>query len=115
MFASYRIRTIFRTYIRGKKVNKENMITNVPREAVKTEDKNKIIEDLKRSLKTQSEKTERYEKALCALLKLSYDIDQDILVDIITNTLKGCELKDQFIKDALTGAVILGIYLKDNS
>jgi hypothetical protein len=91
-------------------VNKENIIKNVPREALKNEDKNKIIEDLKRSLKTQ-----RYEKALCALLKLSFVIDQDILVDIITNTLKGHELKDQFIKDALTGAVILGIYLKDNS
>lgn len=114
MFASYRIRINLRTIHWWKKVNKENMIKNVPREVLKI-DKNKIIEDLKRSLKTQSEKTERYEKALCALLKLSYDIDQDILVDIITNTLKGHELKDHFIKDALTGAVILSIYLKDNS
>jgi ribose transport system ATP-binding protein len=71
-----------------------------------------IIDDLKRTLKTQTEKSERYEKALCALLKLSQEKDQDMLVDIITNTLKGHELKDQFIKDALIGAVII---LKDNS
>jgi hypothetical protein len=91
------------------------MKCNLPVQVLENEDKNKTIEDLKKSLKIQSEKTERYEKALCALLKLSNDADQDILKDIITNTLLGYELKDQFVKDALTGAVILSIYIKENS
>jgi hypothetical protein len=91
---------------------KKMMKCNLPDQALENEDKYIIIEDLKKCLKIQNDKTERYEKALCALLKLANDADQDILIDIITNTLLGHELKDQFVKDSLTGAVILSIYLK---
>lgn len=74
-------------------------------------DKNNIIEELKRKLQMQGEKIDCYEKAFCALLKLSQDADRKVLVDIIVNTLMGNELKEQFVKDALTGAVILAMHL----
>lgn len=49
------------------------------------------------------QKISRYEKALFALLNLSYASDQDILSDIIVDTLGGFELMKQYEANAEQG------------
>ncbi|MFB3161474.1 hypothetical protein ABLO26_08875 [Neobacillus sp. 179-J 1A1 HS] len=103
-FSTVTKRKIDKRYLSKKRRNKRGNL--------QIQDINKTIDDLKVALQTESLKSERYEKALCALLKLSQD--QDNLIEIITTTLSGEELKDDFVKDALTGAVILTKYFKSN-
>ena len=50
--------------------------------------------------------------ALTALLSLSVETEQDILVDIITDALTGHELMDQYEQRALEGSVLLAQYVR---
>lgn len=52
----------------------------------------------------QQKEVKRYEKALHAILNISYKDDLDELVDIITDTLTGFELNEIYQKDADLGA-----------
>lgn len=45
----------------------------------------------------------RYEKSLCALLNIAYEATQDRMIDIITDTLKGFDLMEQYENDVLEG------------
>lgn len=54
----------------------------------------------------------RYEKALHALLQLSFDSYADDMTDIITDTLQGYELDDQYDECALEGKEAIERYKK---
>lgn len=63
------------------------------------------------AIKEQKEIIERYEKVLCALLNISANTDQDILIDIIVDALAGHGLMEQYEQDALEGSNLLAQYL----
>lgn len=61
------------------------------------------LEEQMMNLSKLESKVKRYEKALFALLDFAYEADQDISADIITDTLGGFELMEQFEENAVRG------------
>lgn len=56
---------------------------------------------------TEFTKALRYEKALCALLKLACDSEQKVLIDIISDALQGYDLTEKHHQDSSEGKNIL--------
>lgn len=56
----------------------------------------------------------RYEQTLLALLNIIAEQDQDVLIDIIVDTLNGFELDERYKKDALEGTNFLTQFMGVN-
>lgn len=57
-------------------------------------------------------KVRRYEKVLSALLNMSCELENEAMIDIITNCLKGLELEDCYEEDYLEGLLVLGQFIE---
>ncbi|MBN6889831.1 hypothetical protein ACUXCC_005236 [Cytobacillus horneckiae] len=63
-------------------------------------------------IEQQQQEIERYEKAFFAMLSISYDDDLDVMVDIITDTLTGCELMNAHEKHIKEGKSAFAKFLE---